>query len=105
MAAPPAPRLTPGQLAALLRAAEPAALLVPDRLLRRVIRYERLGGSHLRDVPHTQSYWVGRDALRGLDLYRDLPVPPGGELPETVLLLPESLADAPDPLRAGWRAL
>src|SRR5262249_42659290 len=56
-----APRLDLAELGRLLRAADPAALLVPARLLRRVIKRDRkLTGLGLQ-VPHHKSYVLGRE--------------------------------------------
>src|SRR5688572_27267737 len=55
--------LSCAELARRLRLVEPAALLVPPRILRRVIKTHRgLGGLGLR-VPHPHSYWIDRDGL------------------------------------------
>lgn len=97
--------LTPAQLAPLLEAVEPAARLIPDHLLRRVIRYVYLDGGHPLHVPHTLCCWVSRDALLAAVEGHDF----GQPLPDIVLLLPESLVNTPggtpELLRAAWRAL
>jgi hypothetical protein len=81
-----------------LRAAEPAALLVPPRLLRRVIKKDRkLSGVGLQ-VPHRKCYVVARDALFQIVDRGDLGLEPDRELPETVILLPR-----PDPERLRRR--
>jgi hypothetical protein len=106
----PAP-LTCTELAQLLAAADPAALLVPPRLLRRVIKHHRkLPGLGLQ-VPHRKSYVLGRDALLALVEKSELGLEPGRELPATVLLLarpePEKLAAMPRgaALLKYWRLL
>src|SRR5438067_11212522 len=80
-------RLDAAELRRLLRAADPAALLVPPRLLRRVIKHDRhLPGLGLQ-VPHRKSYVIGRDALLALAERDELGVPPGRELPPNVVLI------------------
>src|SRR5437899_9821374 len=81
------------ELARLLAAADPAALLVPPRLLRRVIKHHRrLPGIGLQ-VPHRKSYVLGRDALFALVEKDELGLEPGRELPPTVLLIARPDAD------------
>src|SRR5262245_40573523 len=103
--------LDPAELGRLLRAVDPAALLVPSRVLRRVIkRHRKLAIVGLR-VPHRKSYVIGRDALLELADRDELGVEPDRELPDTVLLLerpePEDLAATPpdDVLVVYWRLL
>src|SRR5438046_3645857 len=84
--------LTLSDLERALVAADPAALLVPARILRRVIKKDGgLTGPGLQ-VPHRKSYVIGREALLAIADRADLGVKPDRELPETVLLFPE-----PDP--------
>src|SRR3954469_3386336 len=105
------PRLDAAELRRILQAADPAALLVPPRLLRRVIKHDRrLTGLGLQ-VPHRKSYVIGRDALLALADRDELGLEPDRELPSTVLLLarpePEDLAAWPrGPLLVKyWRLL
>ena len=89
---------TVADLERALGAVEPAALLVPPRVLRRVIKKDAgLTGPGLQ-APHRKSYVLGRDALLRIADRDDLGVRPGRELPETLLLFP-----LPDP--AKLRAL
>ncbi|HVS40246.1 MAG TPA: hypothetical protein VMS17_32105, partial [Gemmataceae bacterium] len=75
-----------------LSAADPAALLVPPRILRRVIKKDSgLAGVGLQ-VPHRKSYVIGRDALLAIADRADIGIKADRELPETPLLFP-----APDP--------
>jgi hypothetical protein len=81
-----------------LIAADPAALLVPPRILRRVIKkHGGLTGIGLQ-VPHRKSYVISREVLLQIADSDDLGVKPGRDLPETLLLFP-----APDP--GKFRAL
>jgi hypothetical protein len=90
--------LTVADLDQRLRAADPAALLVPPRLLRRVIKHDRkLTGIGLQ-VPHRKCYVIGRDALLTLVDRDQLGIEPNCDLPQTVLLLPR-----PDPERLKTR--
>src|SRR5688500_8051121 len=76
-----------GELQRLLTAAEPAALLVPLRLLRRVIKQDRgIAGIGLQ-VPHRKTYVVGCDVLLAGADREELGIPAGRELPATVILL------------------
>ncbi len=85
-------RFTLADLEAALSAADPAALLVPPRILRRVIKkHSGLTGPGLQ-VPHRKSYVIGRDALLAVADRDDLGLKPDRELPETLLLFP-----TPDP--------
>src|SRR5262249_12501761 len=98
MASGTAPGLTPGDLERALTRADPAALLVPPRILRCAITQARgLGGRGLQ-VPHRKSYVIDRDALLRIAGRDELGVPPGRELPPTLLLFP-----LPDPHRLAAR--
>src|SRR4051794_22037390 len=81
-----------------LAGADPAALLVPPRILRRVIKKDRgLTGLGLQ-VPHHKSYVIARDDLLRIAGRDELGVPAGRELPEVVLLFPR-----PEPARVAAR--
>src|SRR5262249_20434279 len=106
-----APPLTIEELEHVLRAANPGALLLPPRRLRRVIKEDRnLGGLGLQ-VPHRHSHTIGRDRLLELLPRDELGVPPEQHLPATLLLLPrpdpDDLARKPRGalLRRYWRLL
>jgi hypothetical protein len=89
-------RLDPAELAQLLQAADPAALLAPPRLVRRAIKQDRRWtGIGLR-VPHARSYVIGRDALLALATRAELGVAPDRELPEKLILIA-----SPDPTWLG----
>jgi hypothetical protein len=105
------PRLNLAELRQLLEAADPAALLVSPRLLRRVIKRDRnLPGLGLQ-VPHHRSYVIGREALLALASRDELEIGPERPLPATLLLIarpePERLAALPRgvALVTYWRAL
>src|SRR5207302_7188665 len=111
MSAVAEPTLDVAELGRLLQAADPAALLVPPRLLRRVIKRDcKMAILGLR-VPHRKSYVIGRDALLALASADELGIEPDRELPDTVLLLvrpePEDLAVTPRDaaLVAYWRLI
>ncbi|HEY7426462.1 MAG TPA: hypothetical protein VH682_19670, partial [Gemmataceae bacterium] len=84
----PSLAFTVADLQRLLTRAEPAALLVPPRILRRVIKRDReLTGPGLQ-VPHRKSYVIDRDRLLRIADRGELGVDPGRELPPTLLLFP-----------------
>ncbi len=91
--------LTLVELEGILQRTDPSVLLVPPRILRRVIKQDRgLSGLGLQ-VPHYKSYVLGRDALLRIADRDELRIAPGRELPETVILLPQ-----PDPSRLRSRS-
>jgi hypothetical protein len=99
------------ELTRLLKAVEPAALLLPTRLVRRVIKYDRQVGGVGLLVPHRRSYVIGRDRLLNLVDREELEVAPEVELPPTLLLLarpsPATCASTPPGtlLLKYWRTL
>jgi hypothetical protein len=102
--------LTADELQRRLSRADPAALLVPPRLLRRVLKQHRhVGGLGLM-VPHRKSCTLPRDALLALADAAEMGAA-GRELPATVILLPlptaSALAGRPPELvlRKYWRLL
>jgi len=104
-------RITLRELERAVRAVDPAALLVPPRILRRVIKQNsRVPGFGLR-VPHRKSYVVPRAALLALVDLDELDLPADTELPETVILLARPTAErlavnsAADNLTSCWRLL
>src|SRR5262245_47466738 len=104
-------RLSVEELERRVRGADPGALLVPPRILRRVVkRHQGLGGLGLR-VPHRKSYLIDRNSLLQIAPADDLGLPPDAPLPHTVLLLPRpepahlDRAAAPQVLRSYWRLL
>lgn len=71
-----------------LHQADPSALLVPPRILRRAIKKSRdLGGLGLR-VPHPRLCLVCGDALGRIATADELELPPGARPPEQAVLLP-----------------
>jgi hypothetical protein len=88
MKGPPAPLLTVEALQRLLAQTDPAALLVPPRILRRVIKKDRaLIGLGLQ-VPHRKSYVIARDRLLEIADREELGVRSELDLPATLLLFP-----------------
>lgn len=78
--------LTSADLLPAVQQADPSALLVPLRVLRRVIRQDRrIGG--LR-VPHRRLYLIDREKLLAIASPAELGLPPGAEPPPEPLLLP-----------------
>lgn len=79
--------LTLEELENAVQTADPAALLVPPRILRRVIKHDRqVPGPGLR-VPHRKTYVVGRNQLLSIADRPELGLPPTARLPERVILL------------------
>src|SRR5262245_1357343 len=80
------PSLGTEELQRLLSAVDSAALLVPLRLLRRVIKQDRgIPGMGLQ-VPHRKTYVVARDTLLAIAESDELGAA-GTQLPPTVVLL------------------
>jgi hypothetical protein len=106
------PPLTADALGQLLRAVEPAVLLLPPRLLRRVIKHDRNVAGLGLQVPHRKSYVTPRDHVLRIADRQELGLGPDAELPTTVILIarpgPESLAAVPSrgaALVKYWRIL
>src|SRR5437763_3152290 len=93
MATLDAPRLDAAVLGRLLAAADPAALLVPPRLLRRVIKHDRRMPGLGLQVPHRKCYFLGRDALLQVVDRGELEIEPDRELPERLILIARPDAD------------
>src|SRR6516162_9826791 len=105
------PRLNLLELSRLLEAADPAAVLVAPRLLRRIIKYDRKLTYLGLQVPHRKSYVIGREGLLGLATLEELGIATERVLPSALLLLsrpePEDVAAAPrgQTLLKYWRLL
>jgi hypothetical protein len=105
------PRLDLAQLARALEAVDPSVLLVPGRLLRRVIKQHRGLSTLGLQVPHPKSYVVDRQALLQIADVQELEIEPERSLPETLILLarpePAQLAQltAGEALVKFWRRL
>ncbi|HWC89884.1 MAG TPA: hypothetical protein VG433_09520, partial [Pirellulales bacterium] len=85
--APETRRLTLVQLEQAIHAAEPAALLVPSRILRRVIKHAAgISGLGLR-VPHRKTYILSRQDLLSIVEPDELDLVGQVVLAETVILL------------------
>jgi hypothetical protein len=85
--------LTSAELSEILRQTDPSALLVPPRILRRVIKQDRkLAGLGLQ-VPHRKSYVIGRDALLRIASRDELDVAADRVLPDILLLFPRPDAE------------
>lgn len=76
-----------------VQAAEPAAILLEPRVLRRVIRLDRrLQGLGL-SVPHRKCYTIERDRLLAYVDRSELETTPGVDLPRVVILLAKPTED------------
>jgi hypothetical protein len=81
-------RLSARDLEKLIREVEPSALLVPARILRRVIKKHcGLSGLGLR-VPHRKSYILPSNDLLSIASPGELGLEPGALLPELLFLFP-----------------
>src|SRR5207253_10091311 len=105
------PPLKLTDLQRLLAAADPAALLLKPRLLRRVVRRHGHAPGFGLLLPHTQSYVIDSASLLALVDRGELGLPPDQPLPPKVILLPrpepEELAATPPGalLVRYWRGL
>jgi hypothetical protein len=104
-------RLTVGQLDKALREADSAAILTPQRILRRVIKeHLQIRTLGLR-VPHRKTYVIGREDLLAIVDLSELDLSAAEELPETVLLIARPAPDAlallttQEALSRYWRLL
>jgi hypothetical protein len=84
----PANGLSQDELQRLLTQLDPAVLLVPPRILRRVIKRDRgLTGLGLQ-VPHRKSYLIDRERLLTLADVGELGIEPNRALPPRLCLFP-----------------
>lgn len=103
--------LNPSELDLLLRTADRAALLIPPRLLRRVIKHDCKLTSIGLQVPHHKSYVIDRESLLKLADRDELGLEADRELEPTLLLIarpdPEVLMAQPRNLSLVryWRIL
>ena len=75
------------ELRRLLQDVDSRSLLVPPRILRRIIKTDRdIGGLGLQ-VPHRKSYVIDREPLLRIASASELDVAPNRKLPKTLLLL------------------
>ncbi len=103
--ASPTGEVSPAELARRLAATDAGILLVPSRILRRVIkRHRRIPGIGL-DVPHAGSYVVGKEDLLAIATPDELGRA-AADIPASVLLLPhpEDEGDRETILTRLWRA-
>lgn len=94
-----------------LLAADRGVLLVPARILRRVIKSDtRVARFGLR-VPHRKTYVINRTELLTIAAAEELGIPSGRELPETIILIARPSTDwvatspAQQVLTKYWRLL
>lgn len=79
--------MTLAELQRVLRAADPAAVLVSPRILERVIREDNRLPSLSWNLPHWKSYVCDREMLFRHAEQADLEIEPDQVLPDTVILL------------------
>ncbi len=98
-------------LARALRGADPAALLVPPRILRRVIKHDRHVHGVGFQVAHRKTYVISRDRLLKLVRPQELGLANADDWPGTLLLIgqPDAERQAGLPreatLLASWQLL
>src|SRR5262245_50812616 len=85
--------MTVAELQQILRAADPAAVLVSARILERVLREELALPNTYWKVPHSQSHVCDRHVLFRHAEQADLELGPGELLPDTVILLARPAAE------------
>jgi len=104
-------RITRSELTRLVRAADPSALLVPMRIMRRVIKHDQQIEGLILNIPHRKTYLIDRDALLRLVDRDELYLEPNEPLPPRILLVQRPHAErlASMPLRQAllrhWRLL
>src|SRR5580765_1380141 len=75
------------ELVRVLKGVDPTALLVPTRLLRRVIKQDRQIGGIGLFVPHRKSYVISGEALLRIADRAELGLAESDNLPANVMLL------------------
>jgi hypothetical protein len=99
------------ELQRLVQAVEPAALFLPSRLLRRIIKYDRGVPGFGLVVPHRRSLVISRDSLLRIITPEECAQLPQRDLPATLILIacpnPATLAATPRTatLLKFWRTL
>ena len=99
------------ELERAVRTADPSAILVPSRILRRVIKQHTLVPGFGLRVPHRKSYVLGRSSLLSIVDEEELDLPEGVTLPDIVILLARPPAErlvvnsAAANLTTCWRLL
>jgi hypothetical protein len=106
-----AERITLPELQRAVHKADPAAILVLPRILRRVIKQDRHLAGYLYRIPHRKSYFIDRESLLESVDCEELGVSADEELPDKVILLaqpsPQKLEAMPagEALTRCWRLL
>ena len=88
-----ATQLTMDELRQLVCAAEPTAILVEPRILRRVIKQDRRLAGLALFVPHRKSHVIQRERLLVIASHSELNVSIDDELPNRLILLAEPTDD------------
>jgi hypothetical protein len=86
--------LSQAELDRAVRAADPTALLVPARIVRRVIRTAVLAGGIGLRVPHRKLFVIGRSELLSTVDLAELDLRERVELPESVILIARPSAES-----------
>lgn len=104
-------QITIDELAQALRDVEPAAILTPARIMRRIIKMDCGVTNLLRNVPHRKTYVIEAKTLLSLADRDELDLPSSATLPDRVMLInrprPEHLVSMhrQEVLRYFWRLL
>jgi hypothetical protein len=104
-------RITLPELRRAVREADPAAILVLPRILRRVIKQDRRLAGYLYRIPHRKGYVIDREPLLEIVDCEEMGISPGERLPDKVILLaephPKKLENTPagEALIRCWRLL
>lgn len=105
------PVLTASELRRIVRGVDPAAFVVPARVVRRAIKHDRGLPTLALKVPHRQAFAIDSEAALRIVDRDELGLREGEEPPPTVILIAEpeadEMADWPrsEVLRACWRRL
>ena len=103
--------LTASELARIVRGVDPAAFVVPGRVVRRAIKHHHGLPKVLFRVPHRLVFTIEWAAAMGVVDRDELGLEPGDTLPKTLILMaepePDELAARPraEILRDYWRRL
>jgi len=104
-------RINTTELARAIRQVDPSAVLVAERILRRVVSLDHQLTGIVLHVPHRKTYLIRRDELLEMVEPDELGLAPGESLPEKVLLIARPKSNnlvglnAADALVKAWRLL
>ncbi len=91
-------------LTTALQRADPRVLLVPERVLQRIIRFDRRLSTLDIAVPHAECYFIRRERLLEFTTRYEYQLELGRDLPEMLILLP-ALGDEDEDQRPAGESL